>query len=108
MSYGVKWAPVALRDLEEMLDYIASQDSPNAAERVASKIGARVRSLRTLPRRCRIVPELKQVGVQEYRELVIPPYRVFFRITRRNVGIVGVLDGRRDLAEILISRLLGQ
>jgi hypothetical protein len=48
------------------------------------------------------------VGVREYRELILAPYRVFFRLTRRSVDIVGMLDGRRDLEEILLRRYLGE
>jgi plasmid stabilization system protein ParE len=52
------------------------------------------------------VPELKSVGVTEYRELIVSPYRVFFRIYENEVGVVGVLDGRRDLEETLIRRAM--
>lgn len=108
MSYRIRWAPVALRDLEEILDWVASRDGSEAAEGVASRIRARVDSLANHPRRCRIVPELKAVGVTEFREAILPPYRLFFRITKRVVGIVGLLDGRRDLEEILFRRYLGE
>jgi len=52
------------------------------------------------------VPELKDVGITDYRELISAPYRIFYRITGRVVSILGVLDGRRDLEEILIHRAI--
>jgi hypothetical protein len=42
----------------------------------------------------------------EYRELIVSPYRVFFRIDEKDVGIIGILDGRRDLEETLIRRAM--
>ena len=105
-GYRVQWAPVAAQDLDDIIDYIAAQDGPDEAVRVYDKINNRTRTLRTHPKRCRIVPELRSVGVMEYRELIVSPYRVFFRIDESTVGITGVLDGRRDLEETLIRRAM--
>lgn len=105
-SYRIRWAPVAFRDLDEIIDYIAAQDGPDVAAGIYEKIKARIRTLSSHPGRCRVVPELKSVGVTEYRELIVSPYRVFFRIDDREVGILGVLDGRRDLEETLVRRAL--
>ena len=49
---------------------------------------------------------MRSVGVVEYRELIVAPYRVFFWINAKDVGIIGVLDGRRDLEETLIRRAM--
>lgn len=105
-TYRIRWAPVAFQDLDEITDHVAAQDGPRAAAEICSKIRKRCGALASYPARCRIVPELKSVGVTEYRELIISPYRVFFRIYESEVGIVGVLDGRRDLEETLIRRAM--
>ena len=70
------------------------------------KIKTRTHTLSSHPDRCRVVPELESVGVTECRELIVSPYRVFFRIDGRDVGIIGVLDGRRDLEETLVRRAM--
>jgi plasmid stabilization system protein ParE len=105
-AYRILWAPVAAQDLDDIIDYIAAQDGPDAAVRVYDKLKKGTQTLSTHPRRCRIVPELRLVGVMEYRELIVSPYRVFFRIDEQDVGIIGVLDGRRDLEETLIRRAM--
>ena len=102
----IEWAPAARRDLDAILDYIAIRDSVDAAVHIYEKIIGKIATLAFHPNRCRIVPELKKIGVQRYRELVVPPYGVFFSIAGRTVGIVGVLDRRCDLEEILIERAL--
>ena len=104
--YEIEWAPVAQRDLDEIIAYLASRDSVDAAIRVCEQVLRRIDALQTHPERCRIVPELDRIGVLEYRELVIPPHGIFYRIRGHTVGIVGVLDRRRDLEEVLLRRVL--
>ena len=105
-TYRIRWARVAFQDLDEIIDYVAAQDGPTIAARVYRKIKKRTRTLSSHPNRCRVVPELKSIGVTEYRELIVSPYRVFFRIDGGNVGIIGVVDGRRDLEEMLVQRAM--
>ena len=105
-TYRVQWARAAIEDVDEILEYIAAQQSVDAAQRVYSRILVRINTLSTHPRRCRIVPELKEFGIMDYRELIVRPYRVFFRIVGLIVGIIGVLDGRRDLEALLLDRAL--
>ena len=105
--YRILWAPAAIRDLDEILAYLATRDGPEAASLVYSKISGRIESLSRHPHRCRIAPELREIGVSEYREILVYPYRTFFRVSGDVLGIVGVLDGRRDLEELLIKRLVG-
>jgi len=104
--YRIEWAPVAVQDLEDIVDYVAAREAPSAAASIFDKIKSRTLTLTRHPTRCRIVPELKDFGITEYRELIVPPYRVFFRVTADVVGIVGVLDGRRDLEETLLQTAL--
>ncbi len=105
--FRIVWAPIAVSDLDEILDYISAQSSVTAAIRVYERVMDRANSLETLPQRGRIVPELRELGVTEYREVITPPYRIFYRISRRTVRILGILDARRDLGEILLNRALG-
>jgi len=73
---------------------------------IYERIMTRVVTLVAHPRRGRIVPELKDFGVMEYRELIASPYRIFYRIAGQVVSLLGVLDGRRELEEMLVNRAL--
>ena len=64
------------------------------------------KSLSTLAERGRIVPELARLHVQEYRELVIPPYRLVYRIRDTRVLVLAFLDARRSLEDALLDRLI--
>ncbi len=104
--FRIEWAPIALSDLDGILECISVRDGVDAAVHVYEKLRERIERLVSRPRRCRIPPELRGLGVTEYRELVVAPYGVFFRIRGKTVGIVGVLDRRRNTEELLLQRVL--
>jgi len=45
------------------------------------------------------------IGLDIYRELVLDPDRVVFRVRGTRVYLMGFFDGRRDLQDILFDRL---
>ncbi|WP_269745173.1 type II toxin-antitoxin system RelE/ParE family toxin [Desulfonatronovibrio magnus] len=61
-------------------------------------------ALYTLPHRGRIVPQLKAQGINTYRELVIAPWRIIYRISDTVVFVFPVIDSRRNLEDILFHR----
>ena len=61
-----------------------------------------------LPNRGRLVPELKDQGILQYRELIHPPWRIIYRISENKVYVLSVLDARRNIEDILLKRLLNQ
>lgn len=104
--YEVVWSPSAIRDLDDIIDYIAASKGTDAAAQLYTNIVARVSTLAQLPMRARMVPELKQVGIRDYRELIFSPYRIPFRVSGKVVAVLGVFDGRRELSELLLKRAL--
>ena len=105
-KYKIHWVPAAVDDLDRILDYLATQEGPEAAIKLYGKISSRIDTLFLHPLRCRIVPELDQFGIRAYRELIARPYRVFIRVKPKSVSIIGIIDGRRDLEELLITRIM--
>jgi plasmid stabilization system protein ParE len=99
------WAAVAQRDLKQIMDYIAIADPDNALS-ILQKIKLSVSGLHALPSRGRIVPELKEQGIHIYRELVLSPWRVVYRISDTTVFVVSVLDSRRNVEDVLLDRLI--
>ena len=104
-KYGILWTKSAEHDLGHIIDYIA-QDSLDRALEIFHTIRTSVSALMSLPERGRIVPELKIHGISTYRELVISPWRIIYRIEEKKVIIMTVIDGRRNLEDILLERLL--
>ncbi len=102
-SYRVFWSEVAVRELERIVDYI-SQEAPLAAERLFESITDQAVALESVPFRGRIIPELDRFEIKVFRELLIPPYRLMYRIDGDRVLIVAVFDGRRNLEDVLLAR----
>ncbi len=103
--YAVEWAESAEKDLCHIIKFIAT-NNPSLAEKIFQKIKRQTSSLYQNPKRGRIIPELQAQGIQLYRELVIPPWRTMYRISGRTVLVLGVLDSRRNIEDILLGRLL--
>jgi toxin ParE1/3/4 len=101
----VIWAEAAVRDLEEIVSYVAL-DSPLAAERLLERLRRKAGSLETSPKRGRVVPELMRLGMRTWRELVVRPYRLVYRAAGKGVVVLAVFDGRRDLEDVLLERLV--
>jgi toxin ParE1/3/4 len=47
-----------------------------------------------------------RVGVLEFREVTLKRYRIVYEVVGRTVYVHAVLDGRRDLEDLLVRRLL--
>jgi plasmid stabilization system protein ParE len=105
-TFEVFWSQSAVSDLDDILDYLAEGAGVDRALALYEKVRRRVASLSRFPRRCRYVPELKAQGLTEFRESILPPYRIFFRLVEGRVILLGVLDSRRDLEELLVQRAL--
>lgn len=105
--FKVRWASVAEDDLKGVIEYIA-EDSPQNAEGVFNKIKETASVLTRFPERGRIVPELKDCGISLYRELVVNPWRVIYRISGKDVYVLSLLDSRQNTEDILLKRFLSR
>lgn len=104
-KYKIIWTNVAENDLKNIIEYI-SVDSPQNALKILKKIKQKATNLYTLPERGRIVPELQDQGVLQYRELVIPPWRLIYRTSERKIFVLSVIDSRQNVEDILLKRLI--
>jgi len=104
-NYKVVWANVAKQDLVEIIQYIKT-DSPVVATDCLKKIKEKVSELNGFPQRGRIVPELQAQGLVQYHEIIISPWRVIYRYSEHSVYVLSVIDGRRNVEDILLNRLI--
>ena len=103
-KYQVVWAETAQHDLKQIIDYIAI-GSPGNALRILQKIKQKVSALYSTPVRGQIVPELKEQGIHAYRELILTPWRIIYRISDTTAFVLTVIDERRNVEDILLDRL---
>jgi toxin ParE1/3/4 len=93
-------------DLLELYEYVEKYDSPQKAVQLLDKIESLCKSLSEFAHRGHTPPELERIGIFEFKEIHYKPYRIIYQIINNDVYIHCVLDGRRDLQELLQQRLL--
>ena len=106
MKYNVAILKNAKDDLNDIIDYVSNSDIIETAEKLINNIEKTIRSFDMLPNRGHLSPELERIGISDFKEIHLNPYRIIFRIIDKNVFIYCVLEGRRNLSELLEKRLL--
>lgn len=91
----VVWSPQARRDAARAVEFIA-RDRPATAADWLGQIHQRLVSLQRFPSSGRIVPEFDK---QQYREVIVTPYRVIYRVEPKRVYVLAVWHGRQTLSE---------
>src|SRR5690242_12111660 len=94
----IRWTLRAQRDLQEILDF-AARSSPENALALTEYILQTVRRLEDFPRIGRVVPEFEG---RDLREVLVPPYRIFYIIKPDEVAEVqAIYHSSRNLRRIL-------
>ena len=103
----IYWTEAASLDLEEIIDYIY-QDRKSVALKIYKEIKQLALSLKTNARRNRIVPDLQNIGITNYRELIYKVYRIIYKLEADTVYVIAVIDSRRDFETLIFNRLIRQ
>jgi addiction module RelE/StbE family toxin len=104
-TYKIKWTSNAKEDLLNIVDYI-KKDSVSAARKVYEQIKEKAQSSNLFPLRGRVVPELLKEGITIYRELIVQPWRIMYKIENDTVYIMAIFDSRQNVEELLLQKLL--
>ena len=104
-NFEVIWTKNAQFDLESIIEYIKT-DSVDIAKKIFFEIKEECANLHYFPERKRVVPELQQIGILKYREIIHERYRIIFKIENTKVYVLLVVDSRRNLEDILFQRLI--
>ena len=93
------WTEPALNDLNDIAEYIAVSN-PNAAKQLVENVFNKVQRLEQFPDSGRVPDEISNLN---YREVVINPCRVFYKVDSDSLYILHVLRQERDLRKFLLS-----
>lgn len=88
----VRFTPSARLQFLEALTYIR-RDNPTAARRFREKAETLLRRLEDFPESGRLIPEFPDLP---HREVIIKPYRFFYRVEKRTVWIVAVWHSAQE------------
>ena len=95
----VIWTEPALQELDAIAEYIALDD-PAAASLLVKTVLDKTKRLQDFPRSVRIPPELPN---SVYREIVVPPCRIFYRLDDTQVFLLFVLREQRLLRAYMLE-----
>jgi len=93
------WAEPALDDLNNIAEYIAVSN-PNAAKQLVENVFSKVQALEPFPDSGKVPEEISNLN---YREVVVNPCRVFYKVDNASVYILHVMRQERDLRKFLLS-----
>jgi toxin ParE1/3/4 len=106
MKYKVNFVSDAEQDLFQIYKYVYLNDSEDNAESLYSKLREKCSLLQEYPERGHVSPELDLLEVSDFLEIHHKPYRIIYRIIKREVFIHCIIDGRRDIQKLLQERLI--
>lgn len=105
MKYTVELTRSAEADLNNLIEWIAGNDSTEHALHVLHQIQTKLKSLSQQPERGSIPAELRNLGIDRYRQIFFKPYRIIYRVKDQRVIVYLLADGRRDMTTLLQRRL---
>lgn len=95
----VIWTEPALQELDAIAEYIAL-DNPSAASDLVQQVFDKTERLENFAQSGRIPPELPN---SVYRQVVVPPCRIFYREDERRVLILCVMREERQLRAYMLG-----
>ena len=93
------WTNPALEDLNDIAEYIALSNLLSAKKLVA-KIFAKVERLKEFPESGKTPIELSNLN---YREVIVNPCRIFYKIDNEKVFILHIMRQELDLRKFLLQ-----
>ena len=105
--FEVRLTQGAEEDLESLYDYLAGHRGPDAAQALLDSLVAKAAALERFPERGGVPEELDRLGIRTFRQLVLPPYRIVYRVISQQAVVLLIADGRREMQALLERRLLG-
>jgi plasmid stabilization system protein ParE len=104
----IEWTPDGIDSLNEILEYYKDRTGENISNSIYDKIIKEIELLESDKIKTKRTQELMDIGIFDVYELIIKPWKVYYKISGGNkkAYILFVLDGRRNLEEILMSKVI--
>jgi len=97
---GLIWTDPALSDLDAIADYIAL-DKPDVARKYVQRVFDAVEQLQKFPASGSKIPEVADLP---YRQLIVPPCRILYRINAGDIVILSVMRSERQFVKETLLR----
>ncbi|MBZ0204141.1 MAG: type II toxin-antitoxin system RelE/ParE family toxin [Ignavibacteria bacterium] len=105
MQYKVEFSESAKSDLFDIYYYVAMNDSFDKADKLMKKIKNKCETLSKMPDRGIRVKEIYEER-PDLMQIFSSPYNIIYKTESNSVYVIAILDGRRNLQELLGDRIL--
>jgi plasmid stabilization system protein ParE len=106
MKFDVEFTTGARQDLLKIYRYIKAAGRPEAAIRMKDHLSEACKSLSQNPERGNVPSELDDISEMLCRQIVIKNFRINYEVIGKVVIIHGIIDGRRNIREVMRQRIL--
>ena len=106
MKCDIIWSQDAGDELAEIISYIKYHTGKITAEKIYSKIMNEVKRASENATGRRIAPLLREFGMNYIHQLNINPWILFYKVEETKMKIISIIDGRRNLEEILYKKIM--
>jgi toxin ParE1/3/4 len=93
------WTGPALENIDQIADHIAI-DKPEAARKLVARLFEKAELLKQFPKLGTCPPELKGMT---YRQIIVSPCRVFYKIDSKRIYILHVIRGEQLLNQTVFK-----
>ena len=106
MERKIVWSKDAGDELYEIIAYIKHNTGAMTAKKIYKKIMDEIEWASENATGRRIAPLLKNFGIHDIHQLNIKPWILYYRVENDEMHILSVIDGRRNLEEILYKKVM--
>ena len=100
------WSKDAGEELIEIISYIKNNTGKINAEKIYKKIIKEINKASGNASGRRISPMLKEFGITDIHQLNIHPWIIYYRVNKKEMKIISIIDSRRNLDEILYQKIV--
>ena len=106
MKCRIIWSKDAGDELIEIISYIKYNTGKITAKKIHQKIINEIKRVSENAAGRRIAPLLMDLGVNHIHQLNINPWIIFYKAENDRMEILSIIDGRRNLEEILYKKMM--
>jgi toxin ParE1/3/4 len=106
MKYKITYSKDMGEELSEIILWYRYNAGVNTAKKLYVRIKAHINKLKDMPGTGKPVQILKDIGVNDYRQIIIDHWIIYYKIEEKYITVVSIIDGRRNLEEILYKKII--
>jgi toxin ParE1/3/4 len=96
-------------DLQALYDYRLAKrgaEGEDGADALLDKLYEAIQSLANFPNKGPVPQELEAIGIIEWRQLSVAPYRIIYTHRKNRITVAIIADARQDFSTLLERRVL--